>query len=100
VSVNVELFDLYGHPVADATGVSIEATVNLQPVTVDWKRDGSHIAGTVPPRSGRGPWVVRVEATDPRGKLLGRGFLEIATSKPKRAPFSGPTATRSIWPRL
>jgi hypothetical protein len=100
VSASVELFDLYGHPIADAGGVSIRTTVNLEPVTVDWKRTGAQFAGTVPPRAGRGPWVVRVEATDPRGTSLGRGFLEVASAKAKRARSSGPTATRSARPRF
>jgi hypothetical protein len=53
-------------------------TVGIEPVPVKFQRDGAHLHGVLAARSGKGPWVVRVEVKDKRGVSLGRDFVEIA----------------------
>jgi hypothetical protein len=56
----------------------LRVRVNTQPVQ-------SHLAQVAPdtwrtvisPRNGNGPWVIRVEALDEEGNVLGRGALEV-----------------------
>jgi len=62
----------------------LEVTVNLEPLRVQWRREGDTLLATIPPRTGPGPWVVSVEATDSYDNELGRGFLEVIGSEPLR----------------
>jgi hypothetical protein len=52
-------------------------SVNLRKVPVTWTREGDSFRAVLAPIAEPGPWVVRVETTDPQGNELGRGFLEI-----------------------
>jgi hypothetical protein len=54
-------------------------SVGVEPVAVDFTREGSHLHGVLPARAGKGPWVVRVEVKDKRGMTLGRDFVEVVT---------------------
>jgi len=72
--------------VADASGaengleLKPSVTVGVEPVDVDFTRQGSLWLGVLAPQSGKGPWVVRVEVKDQHGVELGRDFVEIAQS--------------------
>jgi hypothetical protein len=66
---------------------SLRVTVNLDVVSVRWERRGSGYRATLPPRTDGGPWIVRVEALDQRGKELGFGALEVIRSRPGRTAF-------------
>lgn len=68
----------------DVPKVTPSVTINGAPTKVSWSRSGSSLSAVVPPESSGGPWVVRVEVRGPRGRELGRGFLEIAPSAPER----------------
>ena len=57
---------------------TLKVTVNLDPIPVEWHRDGDVYRAVVPPVTKPGPWVVRTEITDPHGNEIGRGFLEVA----------------------
>lgn len=52
--------------------------VGVEPVAVEFKRDGEWLRGSLPARPGSGPWVVRVEVKDQAGLELGRNFIEVA----------------------
>ncbi len=67
----------------DLPKVTPTVTVNGAPEQVTWRRSGGSLSAVVPPKSGGGPWVVRVEVTGPRGHELGRGFLEVARAAPR-----------------
>jgi len=60
---------------------------------VTWTQHGDTYVTEVPPQSGGGPWIVRVEVEDQYGHLLGRDFVEIA---PRPAPL--PEPLRSLAP--
>jgi hypothetical protein len=59
----------------------LRVTVNLREVPVTWTRERNVLRATLPPREGPGPWTVRVEARDQRGKELGFGLLEVIRGK-------------------
>jgi hypothetical protein len=53
--------------------------VGLDAVNVAFSAHGGYLKGTLPARSGTGPWVVRVEVSDQHGADLGRDFIEVAS---------------------
>ena len=59
----------------------VRVTVNLQEVPVVWQKGAGVMRGMVAPQGGNGPWVVRAEAKDGRGKELGFGALEVVRGK-------------------
>ncbi len=72
----------------DGAGQSLEwlepktrVTVGVEPVAVAFQRDAQGWRGVLPPRTGQGPWVVRVEVEDQHGIALGRDFIEIASAR-------------------
>jgi hypothetical protein len=65
-----------------------KVTVGVEPVAVEFTRDGGWLTGALPPQPGPGPWVVRVEVSDQHGFELGRDFVEVSAApraKPKAA---------------
>jgi hypothetical protein len=65
---------------AQAQPIDVRARVLLgvEPVNVSFVRDGNVLRGVLPPQTGKGPWVVRVEVEDQSGAALGRDFIEVA----------------------
>lgn len=60
----------------------LRVVVNLAEVPVSWRREGDLFRATVDrPVGAPGPWVVRVEARDPSGNSIGRGFLEVSAQR-------------------
>ena len=84
VAVSIRLTDSRGRPVADDVQAKTSVFVNVAPVQVEWKRERNLLRGLVPAGTGAGPWVVRVEVSDDSGNVVGRDFLEIAPTPPKR----------------
>jgi hypothetical protein len=56
-------------------------SVNLVSIPVTWRHEGELFRATLAPVATPGPWVVRVETSDPEGNELGRNFLEIDRSE-------------------
>ena len=84
VEVEVRLVGLQSPSSGDdpsAFQPTLRVAVNLDPVRVSWRREGDLLRATVPPSVTAGPWVVRVEATDPDNNPIGRGFLEVIQSR-------------------
>jgi hypothetical protein len=78
VKVSVRLSDSRGRPLAADVVAKAKVFVNVNPVDVDWKREGDQLTAVVLPAEGAGPWVVRTEVTDDTGAVVGHNFLEIA----------------------
>jgi hypothetical protein len=56
-------------------------TVNNQAVELEWVRTEQSLESVIPaPPNYPGPWVLRVEVADQHGFVLGRNFLEIAST--------------------
>jgi hypothetical protein len=90
VVFTVQLSDALGRPANVEDGVDVRVTVNLEPVHVDWKHEGSRLRGHVDaPRNSKGPWVVRVEVLREGAGVIGRDFLEVIESRAKPEPDAG-----------
>jgi hypothetical protein len=55
----------------------IEVLLGIEPLEVDWKRDGAVMTARLAPRASTRPEVLRVIVRDQGGVQLGRNFLEI-----------------------
>jgi hypothetical protein len=77
LNVHVKLFDHQGKPVTDALKTPPRVFVNVEAVEPTWTHSGNTYATKVAPRTGSGPWVVRVEVSDDFGDQVGRDFLEL-----------------------
>lgn len=84
IEVSVRLFDARGRAVPENVKVNAQVLVNVEQAAVSWARSGNVLTAQVPPASGPGPWVVRVEVTDEFGEAAGRDFLEVAASDSDR----------------
>ncbi|HKY36962.1 MAG TPA: hypothetical protein VJN18_13545 [Polyangiaceae bacterium] len=83
--VSVKLFDHRGKPVSDPLKSKPRVFVNVDPVTPNWSHSGNTYSAKVPPASGSGPWVVRVEVSDDFGDEVGRNFIELGESSRRTA---------------
>lgn len=81
-------------PDADGAPLDVEAvphvSIGIDPIEVQWKREGNSMTATVPPQPGPGPWVVRVEVTDQFGLPLGRDFVEVVSTPPHKPNGAAP----------
>jgi len=77
VDVSVTLRDPTGRVDPLTVEPQLEVLVGLEPIAVEWKRDGTVLTARIDPRTPTGPAVVRVIAKDRDGAPLGRNFLEI-----------------------
>jgi hypothetical protein len=76
LQIHVRVDDRSGEP----EGMELKplVTVGVEPVAVEFTRQGSLWNGVLPAQTGKGPWVVRVQVKDQHGIELGRDFVEIA----------------------
>jgi hypothetical protein len=91
VEITIDPNDRFG-PLPGALEVRPVVTVGIDPVPVEFHRDGTHLRATLPPprEAGKGPWVVRVDVTDQFGHFLGRDFVEVGISPEVRSPLGMP----------
>lgn len=80
LEISVRIEDSSPDPTAVADIVP-SVSVGVEPVDVAFKAEGGWLRGVLPARSGTGPWVVRVEVKDQRGRELGRDFVEVAAAE-------------------
>jgi hypothetical protein len=78
LEIRVRLEETGGAP-PDWVEARPKVTVGVDPVEVAFVREGAWLRGSLPPRAGKGPWVVRVEVSDQYGGELGRDFVEVAS---------------------
>ncbi|MCU0681411.1 MAG: hypothetical protein MUF34_03980 [Polyangiaceae bacterium] len=77
VTIKVRLADAEGHPLPESIPFHVEATLDLQPLSLHWEREGDTLSAVVPPRPLQTHAVIRVEVNDDHGLSLGRSSLEI-----------------------
>ncbi|HEY3593809.1 MAG TPA: hypothetical protein VGL13_08045 [Polyangiaceae bacterium] len=77
VDVTVTLVDPTGRIDPLTVEPQLEVMVGLEPLAVEWKREGNRLTTHIDPRAATHPEVVRVIAKDRDGAPLGRNFLEI-----------------------
>jgi len=78
VNLRVRLHDPSKRLSASDVYPRIQARLNQTRLTLPLRRNGDTWSAQIPARSGKGPWVLRVEVTDLDGRPLGHGFLEIS----------------------
>jgi hypothetical protein len=72
-----------------------KVTVGVDPVPVEFTREGGWLTGALPAQPGPGPWVVRVEVADQHGFELGRDFVEVSRALPAKSKASGASRSQS-----
>jgi hypothetical protein len=77
ISLTVRVHDPSRRFSASDVEVNIEVTVNQESLDLSFSKSGDTWRGTLAPRPGKGPWVVRVHVMDGEGRTLGRNFLEV-----------------------
>lgn len=85
LQVQVKLFDHRGRPVTDPLKTKPRVFVNVEEVEATWTHSGNTYSAKVPPSTGAGPWVVRVEVSDDFGDQVGRDFIELGGGDAQRA---------------
>jgi hypothetical protein len=80
VAIAVDIHDASGRFDPASVTPDLQVLVGVEPVQVEWKREGSVFTARLAPKSVNGPEVVRVIVHDQSGALLGRNFLEIEPS--------------------
>jgi hypothetical protein len=69
----------------------VEVLLGIEPLEVDWKREGAVMTARLAPRASTRPEVLRVIVRDQGGVQLGRNFLEI---EPAASRSADPLARR------
>lgn len=77
LNVRVRVYDPSGRVDASTEPVSVEATLGLSPLAVDWAHSGAVWVGHIAPRPITTPSVVRVVVKDSRSIEIARGFVEL-----------------------
>jgi hypothetical protein len=72
-----------------------KVTVGVDPVPVEFTREGGWLTGALPAQPGPGPWVVRVEVADQHGFELGRDFVEVSRALPAKPKAPGASRSQS-----
>jgi hypothetical protein len=78
LQIRVRLTDAGGDDMASRIELHPEVLVGIEPVKVEFTREGDWLSGALPGRPGSGPWVVRVEVRDQHGIQIGRDFVEVS----------------------
>jgi hypothetical protein len=79
VKVRVGFWDGAGKLLRDGNDLDVRVTVNSVLVKVDWKVTKDGLVADLNKQTGEGPWVVRVNVLDKRGRTIARDFLEVAS---------------------
>lgn len=78
ISIEIELKGEQGQ---SSIELQPSVQIGIEPVEVDWIRDGTALRGTVAPQTCPDFCVLRVEVRDQHGLLLGRDLVEILGSR-------------------
>jgi hypothetical protein len=81
VLLQVNFVDQHGRPTPPNIEPAVHVLVGVDPVDVEWDKQGNLWQARLPPTKGTGPWVVRLEVVDQYGVVIGRDFAEIAKTR-------------------
>jgi hypothetical protein len=95
LAIRVRLMEPGGAHVPTWIEARPKVTVGVDPVPVEFARDGGWLTGALPPQPGPGPWVVRVEVADQHGFELGRDFVEVSRALPAKPKAKGAARQRA-----
>ncbi len=87
VSIDIQLKSQEGGEVPAFLQVVPKVTLGLEPLDLNFQREGNTLHAVVPPPIAKaGPWVLRVDVSDQFGVPLGHDFLEVAAQPRPKAP--------------
>lgn len=78
VKMRVGLWDGAGKLLSKGDDMDVLVTVNARRVPVAWRETTDGLKAELGKQAGAGPWVIRVNVQDKRGRTLARDFLEVA----------------------
>jgi hypothetical protein len=84
IAISIQLRTYNGDPVPKSVEAVPKVRLGVQPLNVQFTRDGNVLRGVVPPQANDGPWVLRVDVEDQHGAYLGRDFVEIMPKRIQR----------------
>jgi hypothetical protein len=77
IEMSIAIEDPSGRFDPQSVEPKVEVLLGIEPVEVDWKREGTRMTARLAPRTSTRPDVLRVIVRDQGGVQLGRNFLEI-----------------------
>jgi hypothetical protein len=77
IDMSIAIVDPSGRFDPASVQPKVEVLLGIEPVDVDWSRDGTRLTARFAPRNSTRPEVLRVIVRDQSGVQLGRNFLEI-----------------------
>ena len=86
VSIDIRLKSRPGLEIPSFLQVVPKVTLGVEPLDVNFEREGDVLHAVIPPSDAPGPWVLRVDVADQFGVLLGHDFLEVAQEPRAKAP--------------
>ena len=81
--MSISILDPSGRFDPGSVQPKVEVLLGIEPVEVDWSRDGTRLTARLAPRVSTRPEVLRVIVRDQSGVQLGRSFLEIEAATPE-----------------
>jgi hypothetical protein len=99
VELRVELADHHGKPLSPRIEPVAKVMLGIEPMQVEWVKEGPTWRALLPAQTGHGPWVVRLEIVDQYGGLIGRDFVEVERSQPPRKKSAIPPSNHDfdLW---
>jgi hypothetical protein len=86
IEMSIAISDPSGRFDPESVQPKVEVLLGIEPVDVEWKREGTRLTARLAPRTTTRPEVLRVIVRDQGGVQLGRNFLEIEqASGPEKA---------------
>ncbi len=85
LEIKVQLLDDQGSPVSDSYAASCRVSVNVEPVTPRWERQGASLRAVLDRPATAGPWVVRVDVLDEVGASIGMDVAEVGYEPSRQA---------------
>jgi len=89
VSISIRLKSTAGGAIPTSLQVVPRVSLGLEPLALNFERDGDVLHAVVPPSTRPGPWVLRVDVDDQFGVPLGHDFLEIDAQPNAKRTASG-----------
>ena len=77
VDVRALVWDPSGHLDGAAENVTLQTTLDIDPIAVAWQRKGNAWTARITSQATAAPTVLRIVAKDTRGAEIGRAFLEL-----------------------
>jgi hypothetical protein len=84
IEMSIAISDPSGRFDPQSVEPKIEVLLGIEPVDIDWKREGTRFTARLAPRVTTRPEVLRVIVRDQAGVQLGRAFLEIEQGNVER----------------